>query len=285
MNKKDNLVSHESDKQERTILSGKTRLQIGIAVLGLGLLALQYVPDLTNSTRSNNMGAKAEVSLPGALPIIQPTIRYGFVLDTFQVEESEFKSGQVLGDILHKVGLTHAQIQTLVENHKDILDITKIRPGQTYVTLSDDETSEGEYLIYEPDVFGYYVFHLQDSIRIERVNRPIVREQKAIHGTMQGSLWAAMADAGASYELIDKLEDALQWTLDFHRINDGDEFEVVYEQLFIEGKPVGIGQVFAAHYKEAKSEKEHAAIHFEGASFTGYYSLEGRPNKKSFLKR
>jgi len=39
-----------------------------------------------------------------------------------------------------------------------------------------------------------------------------------------------------SYELTTRMEDALAWSVDFHHIQKGDRFKLVYEQDLIDGK-------------------------------------------------
>jgi murein DD-endopeptidase MepM/ murein hydrolase activator NlpD len=80
------------------------------------------------------------------------------------------------------------------------------------------------------------------------------------------------------------MEDALQWSVDFHHLQKGDKFKLVYEQNMIEGQDVGVEQVYAAYYKNL--DNEHFAVYYEHPDVNkkGYYDLEGRPMNKGFLK-
>ena len=106
--------------------------------------------------------------------------------------------------------------------------------------------------------------------------------QKVSAGSIESSLWNAMVDNGMSFELTARMEDALQWSIDFHHLQKGDQFKLVYDENYIEGKPVGVGQVHAAYYKNF--DNEYYAIYYPEGKHQGYYDLEGRPMKAFFLK-
>ncbi|HQU58195.1 MAG: peptidoglycan DD-metalloendopeptidase family protein [Phaeodactylibacter sp.] len=218
----------------------------------------------------------------GAFPITVPTIKYGFAIDTFQVFEKTIQSGQFLGDILIQQNMDYPSIEQLVRNASDVFDVRQFRVGNPFTILTKDSTQTADYLIYEPNVYEYIVFHLKGDLKAERIKREVTSEVKSAAGALETSLWNAIVGQGLSYDLADKMEDALQWSIDFHHLQKGDEFKLVYDQNFIEGEPVGIGSVHAAYYKTG--ENEYHAIYFDNGKESGYYDLEGRPMKRGFLK-
>lgn len=219
----------------------------------------------------------------GALPTVIPMMKYGFALDTFQVFKDEIRSGSFLGDILQKQHVPYSEVDKLVRNAKDIFDVRHFKAGKNYTILTKDSTQRADYFIYEPNVYEYIVFHLKDSLQVEKVKREVTSERTTAAGFVQSSLWKTMTSQGLSFELTDKMEDALQWSIDFHHLQKGDEFKLVYDQNYIEGEKVGVGQVHAAYYKNA-GQNEYYAIYFETEKDKGYYDLAGKPMKTSFLK-
>lgn len=225
--------------------------------------------------------SSAKVDL-AAFPLKVPTLRYGFAVDTFQVLDRKVKNGEFLADILSRNHLDYPKIDQLVKNAEGIFDFRHFRAGNSYAILTKDSTQLGDYFIYEPNVYEYIVFQLKDELKVEKVERAITTEVKAASGTIESSLWNAMVDNGMSFELTSKMEDALQWSIDFHHIQKGDQFKLVYDQNYIEGKPVGVGNVYAAYYKTLGTE--YTAIYYPEEKYAGYYDLEGRPMKSFFLK-
>jgi len=79
--------------------------------------------------------------------------------------------------------------------------------------------------------------------------------------------------------------DIFGWDIDFALdIRAGDEFSVLYEQRFQDGRYVGDGRVLAAEF--VNSGKKHRAIWFESADgkVFGYFTPDGSGMRKAFLR-
>lgn len=218
----------------------------------------------------------------GNVPITIPQIKYGFAIDTFQVINSKIEPGKFLGDILLAQHVDYPSIEKIVVNAKEVFNINGFRPDKPYTILTKDSTQTADYFIYEPNAFEYVIFHLKGDLAVKRIKRKIDIEEKIAKGKISSSLWVAMTKQGLSIELASKMEDVLQWSIDFHHLQKDDEFRLVYDEQTIDGKVVGIGDIKAAYYKTGNNE--YFANYFEHGEESGYYDLEGRPMKKSFLK-
>ncbi len=245
-------------------------------LVGFGLSQTSF---LTNTTAS--LQDTKQIKL-GSLPIVQPTIKYGFVLDTLNVTEANIEANQFLADILLKHKIDYVTIDQIAKNSKDIYDVTKLRAGKPFMVINQDTTTAADYFIYEPNVYRYVIYNLKNPSDIKVVEREVETEVKTASGTVETSLWNTMVDNGLSYELTAKMEDALAWSIDFYHIAKGDQFKLIYDQEYIDGQKVGIGKVYAAYYKNF--ENEYYAIHFENEKHQGFFDEKGRPMKKAFLK-
>ncbi|MEM8523726.1 MAG: peptidoglycan DD-metalloendopeptidase family protein [Bacteroidota bacterium] len=219
----------------------------------------------------------------GCFPIIQPTLKYSLVVDTFQVTEGKIESGMFFGDLLQDHNLSYVEIEELVKNTEEVFDVSKLRIGKKYMVLASDTTRAADYFVYEPNVYEFIVFDLKEKTA-EVKKRKVDVSEKASAGIIETSLWNAMVDNGMSFDLAARMEDALQWSLDFHHIQKADEFKLVYNENYIEGEAVGIGDLHAAYYKTGNDE--YYAIYFtsEDGKHEGYYDLKGHPMKKGFLR-
>ncbi|MEZ4984303.1 MAG: peptidoglycan DD-metalloendopeptidase family protein [Saprospiraceae bacterium] len=165
-----------------------------------------------------------------------------------------------------------------------MFNLLSLRAGNPLIFLAKDSTQAVDYMVYEPSVYEYIVFDFKKQT-VEKVEREVSSSVETASGIIEGSLWTAMVDRGYSYELTAKMEDALQWSVDFHHLQKEDEFRLVYEQKFVEGKPVSVGNVLAAEY--TSGDTTFYSIFFDhGASSaeTGYYDLEGKPMNAGFLR-
>jgi murein DD-endopeptidase MepM/ murein hydrolase activator NlpD len=101
---------------------------------------------------------------------------------------------------------------------------------------------------------------------------------------IDSSLFEAAENAHISDAIAMALTDIFQWDVDFVLdIRSGDRFTVVYEQLYQDGVFKRDGAVLAAEFvNDGKVYRavRHTAIN--GAA--NYYSPEGRPMRKAFLR-
>lgn len=259
------------------------RLALGIIAFSIvSVVAIIAFPENSKNTKANLRGSQPETAGLSAFPIVVPTVKYGFALDTFDVREGEVQKGEILGKLLADHGISAVQIEQLLQSSAGTFRVQDFKAGKPYLLLAKDLEAGLDYMVYEPSLYEYYIFHFQDSPRIEKVVRPVEVKTQVVEGTIESSLWQALEDGGSSPALIAKLEDALQWSIDFHHLQKGDHFKALFDQNYVEGTAVDPGKVHAALYRT--EDKEHYAIYYEYQGEKGYYDLEGRPINKGFLK-
>jgi murein DD-endopeptidase MepM/ murein hydrolase activator NlpD len=253
----------------------------GISIL-LTISALYLFPDSVDSMGASVNKSEEDIQLQ-AFPIVQPTIKYGFAVDTFQVYEGKIQNGDFLGSILQRYNIDYPSIEELAQNAKPVFNVNSFRIGKNYMVLSKDSTQRADYFIYEPSLYNYVVFDL-NKLEAQKIEHEIEYKTEAKGGVIESNLWTAITGNGMSYEVASKMEDALQWSIDFSRIQQGDEFKLVFDQEYIKGEKAGVSRVKAAYYKT--NEQEFHSIYFdhENIEIAGYYDLEGRPMNSGFLK-
>jgi murein DD-endopeptidase MepM/ murein hydrolase activator NlpD len=72
------------------------------------------------------------------------------------------------------------------------------------------------------------------------------------------------------------------WTVDFFGLQPGDNFEVVYDELYVDNTSIGIGKIYAASFNHAG--KELLAIPFMQDSVETYFDADGNSLRRAFLK-
>lgn len=245
--------------------------------LSLSFLALFFFIKLINTY---NQHPTIEL---GSLPISIPKMEYGLILDTFIVETQKVKFGQNLGYILNDLGFSMTNVDELVKKTSNLFDFTQFKAGQTYKVFRTDSNSLPEYFIYESSISNAFVFNLKpDQFGVKKFEKPIRTVFDTLNGAINSSLWNSIIDQGGSIELAAKLEDAYQWSIDFYHLQKGDQFKAIYENLMIDEQSIGVGKLWAASFEHEGND--FYAIYFENDSISGYFDLEGRPMKKSFLK-
>ena len=265
--------------------SFSTRLFTFLKVIGVFLFTSFGIYLLLQSPEKGRYAA-ANLSAPMArkiqsLPIILPTIKYGFALDTFQVTVDTIQNNQYLSQILLPHKVSYANIDQLARNVKDTFAVTKLRAFKEYTILTKDTTKGADYFIYEPDAYSYVVYDL-NNLTASVKKRKIVIKKREASGIIESSLWVAMKNNGLHPALIDRLEGIFQWSIDFVHIQPGDRFKVIFEEEYIDGELVGIGKIYGGYFKNI--DNEYYGIYHENGQFKGYYDENAAPMKSPFLK-
>ncbi len=262
----------------------KSLVKLGTAI---GLAAAIFYPTVKNNNIS--MGASLvplDVRMEeeiGSFPIIVPTIKYGFAIDTFQVEEGKIQKNQTLGTLLTAYGMDLLSIETLVKNSKGVFNINRnFRIGQDYLLLLDRQSGKPKHLVFEPNAFEYVVFNLQGELNVQKIEREVETQLKSVTGEINSSLWAALTENEVDPEAAAKMEDALECYVDFSHTQAGDKFRLLYEDKFISGKSVSSGQVYAVNYQ--RDGKDYYAFWFDDGQTKGFFDFDGASAKKGFLK-
>ncbi len=268
------LKSIRKQTNKKTLLAGSS---IFLATFAFASYLLFSFPNSPEKLASSSNGGD-QLSY---FPVFKPEMKYGFILDTFYVSNNEIKPNQFLSEILDEHHVVYEKIDALARNTEDVFSVTKLRAGKNYMILSKDASSPAQYFIYEPDVYSYVVYDIEKGTA-QVFEREITTEIKSSSGIIESSLWQTMVDNDLSYDLASRLEDVFGWSIDFHHVQNGDRFKVIYESKSIDGKVVGVGDILGAYYKNY--DNEYHGIYFENDQHSGYYDLEARPMKKNFLK-
>lgn len=211
-------------------------------------------------------------------------VRFGMNLDTFIVDQGEIQPNEFLASILGRYDVDYAKVDMLVRNSMDTFDVRKIRPGKTYWFLSPgDSLHDGpEFFVYEKDELEYVVFCLGDSCYAYTGQHPSETRIKAVEGTIHSSLYQTMDDIGIGPALALELAEIYAWTIDFYRIQKGDHFRVLFEEQWVDDKPIGISRLLAADFNHAGESLQ--SYYFEQDSLGDYFDEQGNSLKKAFLK-
>jgi murein DD-endopeptidase MepM/ murein hydrolase activator NlpD len=78
------------------------------------------------------------------------------------------------------------------------------------------------------------------------------------------------------------MSEVYAWTIDFFGIQKGDYYKVVYEDLKVDGKSIGVGKVLAACFHHMGNDLY--AFQFTSNGETGYYDEKAQNLQRAFLK-
>ena len=209
--------------------------------------------------------------------------RYGLPIEYFDVLCDTVLPRQTLAEVLMDYGLTASKIYSLTSHCPDsVFDVRKVRAGQPCMLLTEkDSVAIPRYFIYEMNAKEYVVFNLATD-QVTRGVHPSEWREHTCGGIVESSLWNAMVANNASPQLAVLLSHIFGWTIDFFGIQKGDEFRLVYEQEYVEERPVGGFRIRAASFRA--SDSLYYAIPFVQDGEELYYNEKGHSLEGAFLK-
>jgi len=221
--------------------------------------------------------------LPDNAYVPEPRIEYGIVVDSFYVVKDLVKANENLSTILMNYSTSMITIEQLVTTAAGIFDVRKIRTGNKYTILcSNDSLKKAQYFIYESNPTEYVVFEMGDSLHVHIGQKEVEVRIKTASNKIVSSLWNAMSEIKASPNLTIALSEIYAWTIDFYAIQKGDNFTAIYEELFVEGESIGLGNILSARFNS--NGKDNFAFRFEQDNRTDYFDEKGQSLRRAFLK-
>jgi murein DD-endopeptidase MepM/ murein hydrolase activator NlpD len=229
-------------------------------------------------------------SIPEKIKASLPEIIYefGYKLNDYKVIKDTIKNGESFGIILDRHHVFYPKINKIAGKIKDTFDVRRVRAGKPYIILaSKDSLEEAQVFIYKDNKVTATIVDFKDSIiTAYKYRKPIKVVEKEVAGKIYSSLSQSMDSLHLNPNLTNEVADIYAWTLDFYKLQKGDQFKLIYEERFIDDTTfVGYGKVKAALFTHNK--KELYAYRFVADSIIGipeYYDDKGNMLRSQFLK-
>ena len=243
--------------------------------LFLILLALAFI--LSNINTKKNQKNEFIAS-------IEPKYEYGILVDSFNVTKGVVQRGQTFGEILYSNHIDHPQISEIVKKSKEIFDFRRVNAGKEYTVIcSKDTIDKARYFIYQENPISYVVIDLTKGVDVYRGEKEIETKVVVTSGKITSSLSESIEKLGVSPRVSIKLSEIYAWTIDFFKIQEGDAFNVYYENNYIDGKYIGIGRILASEFTH-NNQKFYAFLYKEEDKPAEYFDEKGMTLRKAFLK-
>lgn len=213
---------------------------------------------------------------------------YGFNLNDYKVIKDTIKNGESFGIILDRHHVFYPKINKIATTIKDTFDVRRVRAGKPYMILAKkDSTEKAQIFIYKDSKAVATVVNFQDSlIEAYKYRKPIKVIEKEVAGEIYSTLSEAMDSLHLNPNLTYNVADIYAWTLDFYKLQKGDQFKLIYEEKFIDDSVfVGYGKVKAALFKH--KGKDLYAYRFVADTIKQipeYYDENGNMLRSQFLR-
>ncbi len=225
----------------------------------------------------------AESPQPEPAATVENALADPFDGQSMQWQAQTVRSGDTLSHIFKRVGLSSQDVYQVMQSGKDAELLKKIHPGQSVEFAIQDGTLHAlRFVISQTD--SLLVERKDGELHASLETKPLIPFTSYAEGTISSSLFLAAQKSGLSEGLTMELASIFGWDIDFVLdIREGDSFQVIYQDLLLDGEKVRDGNILAARF--TNQGKTYTAIRYEtsdrGAS---YFSADGDSMRKAFLR-
>ena len=245
----------------------------------VGMLVAAIVPGFDHLETGAGAMPRQSMTLP--LPPLPARSKQAEAFDSWQIVRVQ--TGQTLGEIFGQLDVPASTMYRILEHPGARDALSRLRPG---TELAFDIPATGGLRAFRFDRDDTHRVELAitgDAISETVIERPSQTRTVVTTGEISSSLYAAARKAGLSPAAISTMTDEIfQYDIDFSHAQKGDRFSVVYEETWREGERIGTGNIAAATF--TTGGKTYSGFRFEHDGKVGYYTADGRPLKKAFIR-
>ena len=261
----------------------KKAYRIIAGVLIIGAIIVLTTVLLRDNKPDTGISTPDKDTIPLAEKI--PVLKYGLPADSFLLVYDTVQSGSSLSDMLRPYQVSLLKIDKLGHMSNDSMRIDRIRAGQAYVMFCNPDSSNGmraDLMVYENNGIDYTVYDFRDSVNVWHGQKPVEYREKGVKGVIESSLWMALKNQETNTSLALEMSEIFGWVIDFFGIQKGDEFRIIYEEAWVDGKPLYVERIKAGMM--VHMGREYWAIPFTVDSVESFYELDGGSLRRTFLK-
>jgi murein DD-endopeptidase MepM/ murein hydrolase activator NlpD len=267
---------------------------LGLPLLGVGLLMLADRPEKTVAPETAAAVMTPLESGPAPVGDDQPAVD-DYVVSSIPLvllpePEPEYETltltierGDTLDELFRKHRLDIGNLAMIARLDEAGKLFRRIKPGDVFEITHDD----GKL------VTMYTALSLTEALRVERsdagfearyVERPIDIRKRSSYGVIESSLFESAVAAGLSDKVVMNIAGIFAWDVDFVLdIRKGDNFYVLYEEIWQDGEFIADGEIIAAEFNN--DGRMHQAVRFiDDSGRTDYFTPDGLSVRKAFIR-
>lgn len=198
--------------------------------------------------------------------------------------EFTVKSGDSLSLIFQRAGLKDRDLYELFSSTPESKELRRIMPGEIIVFRLNDENKLDELTYIQNELTSLQFTRTDKGFESKKLEREPEIQIAFRHASITSSLFMAGKNAGMASNMVMQLANIFAWDIDFAQdIRRGDQFKVMYEEKFLDGKKIGNGAILAVEFiNQGKTFK--AVRYTDTDGYANYYTPDGESMRKAFLR-
>jgi murein DD-endopeptidase MepM/ murein hydrolase activator NlpD len=188
-----------------------------------------------------------------------------------------------LDSIFRRLQVSRADLGTLRRLPGLEQDLDRLRPGETLTLVHLGREFVG--LTWRMSLAETLTVERSgSSLRARVIENPLQTRTRTVSGTIDRSLFEAMAQAGGHEQTALALGSLFAWDIDFlNDLRPGDSFTVTYSEIDQNGRYAEDGPILAARF--VNRGHEYLAVRYAAPDGkAAYYTPNGRNLRKAFLR-
>ena len=200
------------------------------------------------------------------------------------------QKGQSLISIFLNAKFAYDVINTALTQSRDIqgFDANRIKRGSRYTLIysKGQKATSPRCIIFHLNHIEHIVFDFRSRVKVRAFEEIVHYVEKTAKATIKYSLFETIREKHLSYDLLIKLSSIFAWTVDFFRLQRGDNFKVIYTEGFVKDSiSIGVDRVKAVVFvHEGKKYYAFNSYYISKDKYTSFFNQEGINLKKTFLK-
>ena len=194
------------------------------------------------------------------------------------------KAGDTLASIFDRMSISSRDLEAVVGSGRLGKFLERIHPDRElkFVVTQDKRLVK---LSYAPDKLQTIEFDRKgDAFTASQISHVPSAATTYRHATIDQSLFGATQRMGLPDEVTLRLAQIFQWDIDFVLdLRKGDEFSMLLDEQYVDGKFIGYGRIVAAEFVNQGS-RYRAVYYVDADGNGGYYSESGQSMRKAFLR-
>jgi murein DD-endopeptidase MepM/ murein hydrolase activator NlpD len=281
-------AKHERHSRLRWLLFAVGSAVLGVVIANTGSTEddSDALPSFTEASKSPEVMARQSFNL--SLPELQAQQEIFDEINNQapkQWREFTVKSGDSLAKLFKRADIKPQQLDEMMKSGPAVKQLKRIFPKDTIRVLTDNEgVLQG--LRYETGPDSYLlVERLDGKLKASELKHDIETRIAHASGEIDSSLFLAAEAAGISQNIIMELASIFAWDIDFALdIRKGDNFTVVYEELYRDGEKIADGNILTAEF--TNNGKTYQAVRYTNpqTNQSEYFTPKGKSMRKAFLR-
>ena len=194
------------------------------------------------------------------------------------------RAGDTLATIFERMSISARDLEAVVDSGPLGKILQRIHPDRElkFVVSQDRRLLK---LSYAPDRLETFEFDRSgDGFVANQISHvpsitPVLRQ-----ATINQSLFGATQQIGLPDEVTLRLAQIFQWDIDFVLdLRKGDQFSMLIEERYVDGKFIGYGRILAAEF-DNRGSRYRAVNYTDTNGDNGFYSEGGQSMRKAFLR-